>query len=244
MKKWLLAMSLSALILLPQEGCFADEFDNIPKMTVKGEASVFKPADQMEVSLGVVTSADQSSDAVEANNEHIRQIISKLKSLGLDEKDYQTGRFHVKPVYQKPAKDSDVSEQGKISHYEAFNSIQVKTPKIALADQIINAAVQGGANQITQVNFNLQNPQSYREEAIKLASQYALADANALAGATDVKIKRILNLSMDYWHNAPQPYMLKARGAAFAAQAAGDEVMEPGQTEIHAVVNILFEIGS
>lgn len=244
MKKWFLAMSLSALFLLPPDGCRADEFENIPKMTVKGEASVFKPADQMEVSLGVLTTADQSSDAVEANNEHIRQIIANLKALGLDEKDYQTGRFHVRPVYQKAAKDSDVSDQGKISHYEALNTIQVKTQKIALADQIIHAAVQGGANQITQVNFNLQSPQSYREEAIKLASQYALADAHALAGATDVKIKRILNLSMEYWHNMPQPYMLKARGAAFSAQAAGDDVMEPGQTEIHAVVNMTLEIGS
>lgn len=244
MKKWFLMMSLSALFLLPSGECCADAFDNIPKLTAKGEASLFKPADQMEASLGVLITADQSSEAVEANNEHIRQIIAKLKALGLDQSDYQTGSFHVKPVYQKPAKESEGGGQGKISHYEAFNAIHIKTLKITLANQIIQAAVQGGANQIRQMEFNLHNPQSYHEEAIKLASQYALADANALAGATDVKIKRILNLSMDYWHNMPQPYMFKAREAAFSSQTVGDEVMEPGQAEIHAVVNIVFEIGS
>lgn len=32
----------------------ASEGQDIPKMVVKGEASVFKPADQMEVSFGVI----------------------------------------------------------------------------------------------------------------------------------------------------------------------------------------------
>jgi len=243
MRKWFLLMSLGMSVLLFNETCHAEDYENLSKLTVRGEASIFKPADQLEVGLGVLTSADQSAQAVEANNQHVRQIISNLKTLGLDETDYQTGRFHVQPIYQKPPKNADESAPGKIIRYEALNTIQVKTQKISLADQIINAAIQGGANQIAQVNFNLNNPQAYRGEAIKLAAQNALADANALASATDVKLKRILNVSLDHWQQYPQPYMMKALGEALPA-AAGQDVMEPGQTEIHATVNITFEIGA
>jgi uncharacterized protein YggE len=243
MKKWFLLMSLGLLILSSQNGCYADEFDNLPKLLVKGEASIFKPADQMEVSLGVLTTGDNSSQAVESNNQKMRQVIANLKSLGLDETDYQTRGFQVKPVYQKPSKESEKSNQGKIDHYEAFNTIQIKTQKITLADQIISAAIQGGANHIPQVNFNLNNPQAYREGAIKLAAQNALSDANALAAATAVKLKRILNLSLDQWQSNPQPLMLKAKGGAAAlSQEERQSTMEPGQVEIHAVVNITMEI--
>lgn len=235
MKKWFL---LGMIICLQNQFCGADDFENLSKINVKGEASIFKPADQMEVSLGVVTSADDSTAAVEANNQHIRQMIANLRSLGLDETDYQTGRFHVKPVYEKPSKNSDPSLQGKISHYEALNTIEVKTQKIGLASQILNAAVEGGANQITQVNFNLNNPQAYRGEAIKIAAQNALADAHAAAEATDVKLKRILQISVDHWNNAPKGILFQARGKG------SEEVFEPGQTEIHASVDITLEIGS
>lgn len=162
---------LGMALCLQFQFCAADDFENLSKMSVKGEASIFKPADQMEVSLGVLTSADDSSAAVEENNQHIKQLIANLRTLGLDETDYQTGRFHVKPVYEKPSKNGDPALQGKISHYEALNTIEVRTQKIGLASQILNTAVQGGANQITQVNFNLNNPQAYRGEAIKIAAQ-------------------------------------------------------------------------
>ena len=244
MKKWLWLMSLGLVILSPKKGCHADEFDNLPKLMVKGEASIFKPADQMEVNLGVLTTGEQSSQAVEVNNQKMRQVIANLKSLGLDETDYQTGDFHVKPVFQKPSKVTDESTQGKIDHYEAYNTIRIKTQKISLAEQIITAAIQGGANHIPQVNFNLNNPQAYRGEAIKLAAQHAMSDAQALASATDVKLKRILNLSLDQWQNFPRPMMLKATGESFSTSAAAQATMEPGQTEIHAVVNLTIEIGS
>lgn len=244
MKKWLFLVTVGLFLLSQKESCYADEFANLPKLTVKGEASIFKPSDQMEVSLGVVTTADESAAAIEANNEHIRQIIANLQSLGLDKTDYQTGSFKVRPIYQKTAKNGDETEQGKISHYEALNSIQIKTQKISLSSQIIKAAVQGGANQINQLDFNLKNPQTYLGEAIKIAAQYALSDANAAAAATDVKLKRILNLSVDHWNNTANTHLYKTKGAAFSSEMPAGEIMEPGQTEIHAIVNITLEIGS
>ncbi len=243
MKKNLLLLGLTALIVCQNNDCFASDFDSLPKMSIKGEASIFKPADQMEVSLGVVTAGDDSAKALAENNQKVSKIISNLKSLGLDEADYKTGHFHVQPIYFKPAKDSLEPDHGKISHYEALNSIQIKTQKIELADKILKQAVEAGANQITQVDFSLNNPQAYRGEAIKLAAHNALSDASNFAAATDVKIKRILDLSLDNWQNVPRPYLMAKSARNTSINQDDYQVMEPRETEIHVSVNMIIEIG-
>jgi uncharacterized protein YggE len=234
---------IGLLFLLPHIGNWAADFENIPKLTVRGEASVFKPSDQMEVLLGVITQGKTASQASNENRQRMQQVIANLKAIGLDESDYQTGRFYVQPIYQKPQQGAPEDEHGKVSHYEVINGIQIKTKKIGLADKIIEAAVQGGANEIHSVHFSLNNPQSYQEEVIKVAAEYALADANALAIAAGVNLKRILNLTLENWRQFPNSVaMLNARSIAPAEKEFFSNIIEPGKAEIHAAVNITFEI--
>lgn len=237
MKKWsLFFISMIFFISVLQ----ATEFADTPKLVVRGEASIFRPADQLEVILGVVTKAESSSVALNENNQRMHQVVANLQALGLPETDYQTGHFTIRPVYQKPPKDSNEDERARISHYEVINAVKIKTTRIDLAEKIITAAVQGGANQIDQLNFNLNKPQSYRDAAIQAAAQNALADANVLAKAMSVQLKRILNLSLDHWHQVPNPIMLNKRFEIVSD--SGQNVLEPGQTEIHATINVTFEI--
>lgn len=236
---------LSIIFFTSHRFSWSEEFENIPKLIVRGEASLFKPADQMEVSLGVVTLAEDSSQALNENNQRMRRIISNLVALGLDESDYQTGRFQIRPIYKKPSKNSSEEEKTIINQYEVSNIIQIKTKKIDLADRILNAASQGGANQVTKVNFNINNPQTYKEEVIKLATQNALADAKALANAAGVEVKRVLNISLDNWVDTSKAITLASKNLSNLQEQEGvSEVLEPGQAELHATVNMTFEIGS
>lgn len=91
--------------------------------------------------------------------------------------------------------------------------------------------------------FGLNSPQSYREEAIRVAAQYALTDANSLAKAAGVNLKRILNLSLDQWHQSPMSVMLSKHAAPGGSPGSPLDAIEPGKAEIHAGVNITFEIG-
>lgn len=218
---------------------------DLPQLVVKGEASVFKPSNQMEASIGVVTSAENSSSALNENNQRIRQIQANFKSLGLSEEDYQTGSFRIRPLYQKSSKETDEKDPGKIVGYEAINSIKIKTEKIILADKIFRTAVDAGANKIDSVHFSLTNPQSYREEAIKLATQYALADASALSNAANVRLKRILHLSLDYWQQLSNERIFSKNldlSAGNPFDLTSEDIIDPGMTEIRANVHATFEI--
>lgn len=243
MKKLSLFIICTLLLVIPTMNGWAADFENIPKLTARGEASIFKPSDQMELGLGVVTSAETSAVALNDNNQRMRQIAANLQALGLDESDYQTGRFTIRPIYQKPAKNSQEPDYSKIVRYEVVNVIHVKTTKIDLIDKIIETAVQAGANQIDQVSFNLVNPQAYRTEAIQAAARNAFEDASALANSVGVKIKRVLSLTLDNWQQYPAPMMLKNHEFGNAQDSAGT-VFEPGKAEIHTTVNVVYEIES
>ncbi len=235
---------LSAFLLLSTLPGGAIDFENTPQLVIKGEASIFKPADQVEVKIGVVTSAENSTQALNENNQRMHQIVNRLQAIGLDESDYQTGRFHIQPIYRQPPKESP-GESTKIDHYEVSNAIQVKTQKLFLADKMVGAAVEGGANQIEQLNFNINNPHAYRAEVIHLATQNALSDAQALANAAAVRLVRVLSLSMDQWQHQPRSSHFSLMAKAGDANQGGVETpLEAGNVELQATVYMTFEIAS
>lgn len=226
------AACLMAFFFLGKVEAETPDFANTPKLVVRGEGSVFKPADQMRVTLGVVTGAADSSQALNENNQKMQQVISHLKAIGLDASDYRTGRFHVQPIYGKHPDES------KIVSYDATNTILIETQKINLADKIIDAAVKGGANQIQQVNFSLNNPQSYFEGAIQVATENAQLNARALAQAAGVRLGRVLSLSSDQTQSFPPPFIY-ARGMS---SQESQTPLEAGNVEVHATVQATFEI--
>jgi uncharacterized protein YggE len=224
-----------ALFAFFANALFCEDFDNIPKMVVRGEGSLLKPADQVEVTLGVYTQAESSHEALNQNNQQMHQIIANLQALGLNESDYQTGRFSIKPIYSK--NDKNEEDRYKVKNYEVVNSIAIKTLKISLIDRILSEAVKAGANQVKSVNFNTNNPQEFEKEAIAIATQKAMNDAHSLAEAAGVRLVRILSLSLDHWQNRPTP--------RYKMAASSEDIptpIESGNVEIQAAVNITFEI--
>lgn len=224
------------LSLFASSFCLANDFEKTPKLVLTGEATIQKEADQMEVNLGVITRGANSSDALNQNNQLMTQAIQNLKDIGLEETEYQTCQFYIQPFYQRSPEGYE--DHTTVNGYEVYNSIQVKTLKLDLADKFLSAAVQGGVNQINQISFSLHNPQQYREEAIQAATKNAMADAKALAKAAGVKIKGILNISLNSWASSPTPYMLSRS----AGVEMVNDAIEPGKAQLHANVNVVIEI--
>ena len=81
MKLRTLFFSLPILVLVTSF-CSAEDFENIPKLILNGEASIQKEADQMEVNLGVVTRDKNSGDALTQNNRLMNQVMVNLRELG------------------------------------------------------------------------------------------------------------------------------------------------------------------
>lgn len=241
-------MRLKAILCVVLFACFIgalcqaeDKENKIPKLTVKGEATIFKPADQIEFSLSVVTQDTSSKKAVKANNDSIRQVIEQLNAMGLTPDEYQTGHFQIQPIYHHPDPKTE-REAPSISHYEVTNMLQIKTQKLDLAEQIIGVVVQSGANRLDQMTFSLSDPQAYRDEVIQLATKNALEDASSLAHAAQVRLLRVLSLELDHSQNRfPVPMMMAAKANFDSSYQAPLEI---GLVELRATVHVVFEIGA
>lgn len=62
---------------------FSDEYDNLSKMTVRGNAKIFQRADQVSITIGVVTENKAANTALLENNQKMTVVIDSVKKLGL-----------------------------------------------------------------------------------------------------------------------------------------------------------------
>ncbi|MBA2368147.1 MAG: SIMPL domain-containing protein [Candidatus Protochlamydia sp.] len=239
MKANLFKFFTTAILFSGSFNATAEELE-ISKLTVKGEGALYKPADQMELNIAVVTQNIDSKLAVKTNNEKMELVISRLNKVGLTAKEIQTGQFMVQPIYHYPGPKEEQAGP-TITHYETTNTLQIKTKQLDLIEKIIGAAVESGANRLDQIVFNLSDPQLFRNEVIHLAAKHAMEDANSLAHAAQVKLVRVLSLDLDpNQTHYPVPRMMMASKAE--SMGSFDAPIEAGQVEMKASVNMTFEI--
>lgn len=232
---------LFLLVLIPSSSSFAnDEQSNIPKITLSAQALIYKPADELQITIGVVEQGENAEAVLAANNIKMQAVIANLEAMGLSKDDYQTGRFNIHPTYTPYPKDPPPNWKQSINGYEVTNSILIKTDKISLAGKMIDAASRAGANTIENIHFTLHDARSYWHEAISKATANAINDANVIAQAAGVKLGRLLSISLDS-ANTINP----RANNIYLAKSMGNESLPPieaGDVSITANVSIVYEI--
>jgi uncharacterized protein YggE len=225
----------------PERGERRQPFDSIPKLTVRGQAELNKPADQLRLQVGVVTEAPQAESALGDNSRKMQSVVEALKKAGLGAGEYETGSFSLQPVYSQRPRSAEAEWQPKIVGYRVSNTLNVKTKKLDMAGKLIQAANDAGANSIDSISFDLADPRTHRAEAIAAAAANARSDAGALSQAADVKLVRILGISLDEAGYQP-PIPLMQAGRMAMAETAMAPPIEPGEIVVRAGVTIVYEI--
>ena len=219
----------------------AGEFQNLPKLMVRGEAELDKPADRLRLTIGVVTEHAEATTALDENSRRMRDVVRALEKTGLTEGEYETGRFSVRPVYARRPRNAGAEWRPHIVGYAVTNTLNVKTKKLELAGPLIEAANDAGANSIDSIGFDLADPRIHRAEAISAAAANARADAAVLAEASGVRLVRILSVTLDEaGRRPPVPFFTLERAAA--AEAAPAPPIQPGDVTVRAGVTIVYEI--
>ena len=231
------AALLSALLLLLQSPSLHAEALP-PTLGVKGYATIRKPADELQINIGVISRGKTAESALKKNSADMRNLTESLIGAGLVHGEYKTGYFSIRPIYSERPKNAPQDWEPEIIAYEVSNSLSLRTDKIKLAGPLIDAAAKSGANNINNINFGLKDPQMYRGDAITAATKNALADAQALSKAAGVNLVRIRTISLDD-ANVPPP---APRGMLFAKAMAESVPIEAGDVEVSASVTVFYEI--
>ncbi|MDX1764290.1 MAG: SIMPL domain-containing protein [bacterium] len=215
----------------------------VPRLSVRGEALLHVPADQLRLSIGVVTEGKTAEGTLEENSDRMKAVIQALKRVGLTDDDYQTGQFQVQPNWSPRPRQAPEDWRPRIVGYTVSNRLHIKTTRLKLVGKIIGAASEEGANRIEAIGFDLVDPRTYRTEAIGQATANAMADARSAAEAASVRLVRVLSLTLD--EAVATPVRMKTEGFVMRTAMAMDHTEPPitsGDVTVRANVTLVYEI--
>jgi len=217
------------------------KLEDIPRLTVRGEAEVEVPADILRVNIGVLTEHKEANKALQSNSRQMNGVIDALLREGLGEDEYETGRFRLRPLHSRRPRQADENWKPEIIGYEVLNSITIKTKQLELAGTLLEAANEAGANTIDAVGFELSDDHPARQKAITKATSQAIVDAHTLASAASLKLVRIITIRLDSADSQPTKMDYNRR---LGAASASPPPITPGKVKVSAEVQITYEITS
>lgn len=218
------------------------KLEDTPKLTVRGDVELRRPADELQIRIGVVTESREAAEALDENSARMMEVVDALKLLGLSQDEYETGRFRVRPNYSRRPRQAGPEWKPQIIGYEVTNDVLVRTGQLDLAGELIEQANKAGANTIEVIGFTLSDPRQYRAEAIAGAARNAAADARALADAAGLTLVRVLAVNLD---SSPTPVRDMGAQRMMAMASDGGAATPPitaGDVTIRASVTMVYEI--
>jgi len=193
-------------------------------VVVIGEGSVSVPPDYARVRSGVTTRAKTAKEATEANTKAMAAITAMLSNAGIAQKDIQTARFSVQPIYESHQSNSEQ----KLSGFSVSNQINVTIRQIDKVGEILDRLVTTGATDVGNVEFQHSEPSKALDEAREAAVADARRKAELYAHASGLSLGGVTWITEDFGYAPPMPMAaLRASGgmAAPVPIAAGEDTL-------------------
>jgi len=147
-------------------------------ITVSGTGRVTLRPDRFTFNVGVQTVAPTLDAALNENNQRVSAVIAALKKAGATDAEIRTAGFSL-----YPQQDYREGKLPRIVGYQVSNSITVTKNAVADAGRLLQAAVNAGVNQASNIEFRNSDPARGRDEGLRAAYEDARAKASLLASA-------------------------------------------------------------
>jgi uncharacterized protein YggE len=208
-------------------------------ITVVGTGKAAGTPDVAQVTIGIETRDESVQKAAEENNATMSALLEAVKELGIEDKDIQTSNYSVyatqKPVPDiTPRVENEEAREEQIE-YVVSNQVRVTVRDLGQLGDLLDKAMEAGANNIYGIHFAVDDPGVLEAEARANAVADAKARAESLAELNDVQVGDVLSISEVI--GGPVPVMETAR--AYAATSAPIEV---GELEVSMSVQVTYVI--
>lgn len=215
------------------------QYNPAQAITVVGQGSTRIKPDIARISIGVETLAETVKEAVQQNESQMKAILAALKASGIAEKDIQTTNYSI--YFERPPEMplSAESSTGKSKvQYRVSNMVNVTIRDLEKVDDVLDAVIEAGANNIWGVSFSLEDPKVAQEEARSKAIADARERAKALAELSGVTLGPVLSVSEVIGGGAvPVPVAMVERAAV-----SGGGPISPGELEVTYQVQVSYFI--
>lgn len=219
------AMPLAAAALFAALPAQAQSAQPIPeaRVIVIGEGSVSVAPDYARLSGGVTTRAKTVKEATDANSKLMNAVTAALLEAGIPEKDIQTSRFSIQPVYAPPQPQAEP----RLTGYSVSNQVSVIVRQLAKLGETLDRMVAAGATDVGNVAFLIADPSKALDQAREAAVTDARRKAELYARASGLTLGGVAWITEDSSYAPAMPMAAMPAPAARAAVpiAQGEETL-------------------
>lgn len=234
--KSLIIFTVMALALI-MSACAPAAGQNARTLSVSGSGEAFLAPDIAYVYVGVHTEAASAAEAVAENTTQTEELIQAIRDFGVEAKDIRTTNFSIYPMDRfDPATGLPSGEKV----YAADNTVYVTVRNLETLGDLLDTAVQAGANTVNNVQFDVEEKDAALQEARAEAVSDARTQAEALAQAAGLSLGEIQSIS--FFDAQPYP-LFEGKGGGFAGDSAAAAVpIQPGQLTFTVNVSVTYEL--
>lgn len=208
-------------------------------ISVNGNAQFKANPDKATVMLRVETNGTTAKEAQDKNSAAMSAIQNALKKAGVAETDMETMNYNLYPnMYWDYEKQRQVEAGFKASH-----TLKVTTKELDRVGEFIQLAVGHGATSLDGVSFALSKAaeKDAKNEALRQAVQDARQKADALADGLNLRITKVVSVSINEYNVIPF-YRGGVAVMAETMEKAPAPPIAPQEVDIMANVQVVFEI--
>lgn len=229
---------LAVLLLAIAAPALAQDSGDITKQPViatHGQATLKRAPDQAFITIAAESRATAPGDAQRTNAEAMQAVASALSKAGLPAEAVRTTGFSLQPDIEY------TNGRARVKGYIARNQIEARVDDLKKLGAVLDAAGTSGATSIAGLRFDIRDRQSVEREALKMATEEAMARAKAIASGAGANLGNVVRVDDQYQSTSPVMYTARAFGGAGTA-ALPETPVSPGELEIRASVTLTVQI--
>jgi uncharacterized protein YggE len=228
------AAALFAATCIAAFPALADDTTPSPeaRIIVIGEGSTSAAPDGARITSGVTTRAKTAKEAGDANAKVMASVMAALQSAGIEQKDIQTSRLSVQPVYPSPGPNLEQRPTG----FAVSNQVSVTIRQIDRVGEILDRLLTAGATDAGNVEFLHVDSSKTLDRAREAAVVDARRKAELYAHAAGLTLGPVAWLTED--SSAP---LFAPKVAVRAAMPAATPIAS-GEDTLQVRITVGYEI--
>lgn len=247
--------SLVLLMLLIALGAYASAtfkqsqywFTGPTSIMVSGEAEVVAVPDIGQFSFAVEGSSEAAAEARSIAAEKVNDILAFLKEAGVAESDIKTEAYNLNPKYrfeQGPCPIGTWCPPGEqiADGFDVSQSVRVKVRDIDKAGELISGVSERGVQNISSLQFTVDDTESLKTEARLAAIANAQAKSGPLAKELGVSVVRMTGYfeEDDYYNPYASDEMFMR--SSVAMDGGVNPELPVGEQTVRSRVTITYEV--
>jgi uncharacterized protein YggE len=203
-------------------------------VTVRGNGSASVQPDQVRMSIQVNVRGESASEAMKTASTRAQEVLTILRSVGVDTKDIQTTRVGVSPIYDYEKR----TQPPPIIGYAATNDFNAVFRNAAMnrIGEFVDRAVTAGASTFGGLVYESSRERELERVALTGAAMDARARAEVLAAELGITLGEVISVTETGMH-APSPIVHDMRVEATMAAP-----VMTGEISVTANVEVVFAV--